>query len=190
MFNLISKCTYRIFIRMSEFFLLYFRMGAKYLQPHVIKLPKCGTSIVTRRYRLHSTMLLSKQYIGSKHQTTAVWWLGAGIRPWSFGIHDHQILWWCYSSLKGVTVLTWYGISSFLWYLKLEDNVKALQTLIIDVGCNLDCLSCRKPRFLYCICSRTTENWMSHFFSHLLCEHIQSQAMPAPVWCVQYKNWQ
>lgn len=108
----------------------------------------------------------------------------------SFGIHDHQILWWCYSSLKGVTVLTWYGISSFLWYLKLEDNVKALQTLIIDVGCNLDCLSCRKPRFLYCICSRTTENWMSHFFSHLLCEHIQSQAMPAPVWCVQYKNWQ
>lgn len=29
MFNLISKCTYRIFIRMSEFFLLYFRMGVK-----------------------------------------------------------------------------------------------------------------------------------------------------------------
>ena len=83
-------------------------------------------------------------------------------------------------------------VRSFLLYdtLQLEDNVKTLQTLIIDVGCSLDCLSCPKPRFLYCICSRTTENWMSHFFSHLLYEHIQSQAMPAPVWCVLYKNWQ
>lgn len=35
---------------------------------------------------LESTMLLSKQYIGSKHQTTAVWWLGAGIRPWRYAV--------------------------------------------------------------------------------------------------------
>nr|CCO13798.1 alternative protein RAE1 [Homo sapiens] len=47
-------------------------MGAKCLRHRVIKLPKCGTSAVTKRYRSHSMMLLLKPSIGSKLQTTAV----------------------------------------------------------------------------------------------------------------------
>lgn len=58
---------------------------------------------------LCNMILLWKPYIGSQHQTTVVWWPGTRIRLWSLGIHNHQLLWWFYNFLKGVTLMTWWS---------------------------------------------------------------------------------